>query len=124
MKRTYLAATAIAAAFILWVLSGQLGGPDSTGPAPSLAEARARETAVAEDAPVRVRAQILQSQPISAEVVVRGRTAVERFVDVRSETRGHHHQQNIYRVQALEFRKMRVAKKLEILFLQNLHCLN
>ena len=88
MKRTYLAATAIAAAFILWVLSGQLGGSDSTGPAPSLAEARARETAVAEDAPVRVRAQILQSQPISAEVVVRGRTAVERFVDVRSETRG------------------------------------
>jgi len=88
VKRTYLAATAIAAAFIVWVLSGQLGGSDSTGPAPSLAEARARETAVAADAPIRVRAQILQSQPVSAEVVVRGRTAVERFVDVRSETRG------------------------------------
>jgi len=87
VKRTYLAAAAIAAAFILWVLSGQIGGPEGTGPAPSLADARARESSLAEDAPVRVRAQVLQSQPISAEVVVRGRTAVERFVDVRSETR-------------------------------------
>lgn len=88
MKRTYLAAAVIAAAFIIWVLSGQIGGPEGAGPAPSLAEARARENSLAEDAPVRVRAQVLQSLPVSAEVVVRGRTAVERFVDVRSETRG------------------------------------
>lgn len=88
MKRTYLAAAVIAAAFITWVLSGQIGGPEGAGPAPSLAEARARENSLAEDAPVRVRAQVLQSLPVSAEVVVRGRTAVERFVDVRSETRG------------------------------------
>ncbi|MDA0955979.1 MAG: efflux RND transporter periplasmic adaptor subunit, partial [Proteobacteria bacterium] len=88
MKRTYLAAAVIAAAFITWVLSGQIGGPEGAGPAPSLAEARARENSLAEDAPVRVRAQVLQSLPVNAEVVVRGRTAVERFVDVRSETRG------------------------------------
>jgi multidrug efflux system membrane fusion protein len=88
VKRTYLAAAVIAAAFIIWVLSGQIGGPEGAGPAPSLAEARARENSLAEDAPVRVRAQVLQSLPVSAEVVVRGRTAVERFVDVRSETRG------------------------------------
>jgi multidrug efflux system membrane fusion protein len=88
VKRTHLAAAAVAAVFVLWLLSGQLGKEDATGPAPSLAESRDAMMAMDEDAPTRVRARVVPASPQAREVVVRGRTEADRLVDVRAETSG------------------------------------
>ena len=92
MKRTYLAATAIAAAFIVWVLSSPgseartVRAPPPPWPKPALEE----EAAVAADAPVRVRAQILQSQPISAgsSCAAARRWALRRRTQQSTQARG------------------------------------
>lgn len=88
MKRTHLAAIAVAAVFILWLASGQLGDEDATGPAPSLAQSRDAMMAMSEDAPTRVRARVIAARPQNREVVVRGRTEADRMVEVRAETGG------------------------------------
>lgn len=88
VKSTYIAAFLVAALFILWLLSGQLDGDESQGPAPSLAQSREALLAMQEDEPTRVRARTVRAETQSADVVVRGRTEADRSVDVRTEVAG------------------------------------
>lgn len=88
MKSTYIAAFIVAALFILWLLSGQLGEEESQGAAPSLAESRDALLAMQEDAPTQVRARTLRAEIQTADVIVRGRTEADRSVDVRTEIAG------------------------------------
>ncbi|MCH2098040.1 MAG: biotin/lipoyl-binding protein, partial [Pseudomonadales bacterium] len=88
MKSTHFAALAVAAAFLLWLFSGQLGVAEDAGVAPSLASSREAMLAEAQDAPVRVRARVLAAELQSEDVIVRGRTEADRRVAVRAETSG------------------------------------
>lgn len=88
MKSTYIAAIVVAAIFIAWLFSGQIGNEDAAGPAPSLAESRDAMLAEAQDAPVRVRARVVAAEAQTEDLVVRGRTEADRSVVVRAETSG------------------------------------
>lgn len=88
MKRTHVAAAVVAALFVLWLLSGQMGETDETGPAPSVAAARDAMLAMDEDQPARVRARVIRAESRTADVVVRGRTEADRSVSVLAETSG------------------------------------
>lgn len=88
MKSTYVAAFAVAALFVLWLLSGQLDDEGVREPAPSLAQGRDAMLAEVQDAPVRVRARVLAARPQTDDLVVRGRTEADRSVTVRAETSG------------------------------------
>ena len=88
VKSTHFAALAVAAAFLLWLFSGQLGVAEDAGVAPSLASSREAMLAEAQDAPVRVRARVLAAERQSEDVIVRGRTEADRRVTVRAETSG------------------------------------
>lgn len=88
MKRNYIAAAAVAVAFALWLLSGQLGQQAETGPAPALSESRQAMMTLQEDTPTRVRARVVRAQLQTADVVVRGRTEADRAVELRAQTSG------------------------------------
>lgn len=88
VKSTHLAALAVAAAFLVWLFSGQVGQKDDAGVAPSLAASREAMLAEAQDAPVRVRARVLAAEMQTEDVIVRGRTEADRRVTVRAETTG------------------------------------
>lgn len=88
MRTTYITATVIAAALLIWLFSGQLG---SDGPVrhASLAQQQALEDARDEDREsTRVRGRIIQASPQTREVVLRGRSENKRTVEVRAETSG------------------------------------
>jgi len=88
VRTTYITATVIAAALLLWLFSGQM---DGGGPVrhESLAQQQALEDAREEDRePTRVRGRIIQASPQTREVVLRGRTENKRTVEVRAETSG------------------------------------
>ena len=88
VKRTHIAAALVAALFVLWLLSGQLGEEDDSGPAPSVAATRDAMLAMDEDDPTRVRARVIRAESRTADVVVRGRTEADRSVSVLAETSG------------------------------------
>ena len=88
MKRTHIAAALVAALFVLWLLSGQLGKEDESGPAASVAATRDAMLAMDEDNPTRVRARVIRAESRTADVVVRGRTEADRSVSVLAETSG------------------------------------
>lgn len=88
MRATYVTALAIAIAILAWLLSGQLGG---TGDVvhPTLAEQNRQAEAQAQDRlPTRIRARVINASPQIQHVVLRGRTANKRTVQVRAETSG------------------------------------
>ena len=88
LRTTYITAIAIAIFVAVWLLSGKLGESD-TADSGTLAERNARSSALADDrAPTRVRARIVQAQPKTANVVIRGRTENKRTVEVKTETSG------------------------------------
>lgn len=88
MRKTYIIASLIALAIGLWLFSGQLDKGDPVQHA-TLAESNSQSDAAAEDRPpTKVRARISQAQTYTASVVVRGRTANKRSVDVKAETPG------------------------------------
>ncbi len=88
MRKTYLTAIAIALAFAAWMLSGQIGIPDRSEPL-TLAELNLQREAAGEDrALTRVRARIIQAQPRTTSVIIRGRTENKRTVSVKAETSG------------------------------------
>lgn len=87
MKRSYIAALAVAAIFVLWMLSGQLGDSGDSEPAVSLAaERETRSERQTEEALTRVRVRAMSAEPRQARLVARGRTEANRRVAVRSET--------------------------------------
>jgi multidrug efflux system membrane fusion protein len=88
MRKTYLTAIAIAVVFLGWMLSGQFGATDRSAPL-TLAELNLQREAASEDrALTRVRARIIQAQPRTSSVVIRGRTENKRTVSVKAEISG------------------------------------
>jgi multidrug efflux system membrane fusion protein len=88
MRNTYLTAIAIAVVFLGWMLSGQFGATDRSAPL-TLAELNLQREAASEDrALTRVRARIIQAQPRTSSVVIRGRTENKRTVSVKAEISG------------------------------------
>ncbi len=89
MKRNYIPAALIALGVILWLLSGWLGKKDGdTPPAPSLVELDRERAAQQEDQRTAVRGRIVQATEQTALLSIRGRTEVNRAVDVRAEISG------------------------------------
>lgn len=88
VKHSYLAAMAVALVFVLWMLSGLLGGSEEQGPAPSLAEDRRQQQDATEAAPVAVRVRSQQAEMQQRRLTVRGWTEAHRQVTVRAETGG------------------------------------
>ena len=88
MRTTYLTAGAIAAAIVVWLLSGQIASGDPVRH-PTLAESNSEARARNQDeAPTRVRARVINASPQFQHVVLRGKTESKRAVEVRSETAG------------------------------------
>ncbi len=88
MRRTYIIATGITAAIILWLLSGQFG-KSAAPPLQTLAEQNRTRSAAHEDSPLtRVRAIITRAEAQTATVPLRGRTENKRTVVVKAETGG------------------------------------
>lgn len=89
MRTTYITAAVIALLIGAWLLSGQLGRDGGRQEHTTLAEARLQERAAAEDEAIaRVRGRIIQAEPKTANVVVRGHTENKRTVQVKAETSG------------------------------------
>jgi multidrug efflux system membrane fusion protein len=82
MNRSYLIAGAIALGAIAWVASGQFGAhggkTEASAPIPSTPAAQ----------PLLVRARTIEAQPYAREIVLRGRSAAARWVDLKAETQG------------------------------------
>ena len=87
MRGTYIAATVIAVAIGIWLLSGFLTADDRVSEHPSLAETNARGSTDA-DAPTPVRARTVHASIRTEELTLRGRTENKRTVEVRAETSG------------------------------------
>jgi len=88
VKKTYLAAVTVALIFVFWMLSGLLGNGEGRGPAPTLAESRDSLLRQREDAATAVRVRTLTAEVQRATVTLRGQTAANRRVAVRTETSG------------------------------------
>ncbi|MCZ6887994.1 MAG: efflux RND transporter periplasmic adaptor subunit [Gammaproteobacteria bacterium] len=89
MRTTYITAIIIAVLTALWLASGQLNNDTTVTRHPTLAQLNAQTAASIEDkAPTRVRARIIEAQPKTALVRLRGRTESKRTVEVRAETVG------------------------------------
>jgi len=82
MNRSYLIAGAIAVGAIAWVASGQFG--DHGGKT----EASVQPAATPAAQPMLVRARVIEARPYARELVLRGRTAAARWVDLKAETQG------------------------------------
>jgi multidrug efflux system membrane fusion protein len=82
MNRSILIAGAIAVGAVAWVASGQFGAhggkTEAASPAP----------AAAAPGPIMVRAKVIEARPYQREIVLRGRTAAARWVDLKAETQG------------------------------------
>lgn len=83
MKRSQLIAGLIALAAIGWLLSGQIEAQDETAATTEAARPGPEEAALPQ---VRVRRQA--AEPRTSEIVLRGRTAASRIVQVSAETHG------------------------------------
>ena len=83
--KSWLLSGGIAAVVVIWLLSGQIGGDDRSEGTPVASNA----TADAADTPrnaVRVRAQT--AEPVQRTIVVNGKTAPARVVELAAETDG------------------------------------
>ena len=88
MRATYITAIVIAVALGLWLASGQLGESEAPPPV-SLAAEKEQLAAEQEDkAPTQVRARVINAQPFTQQLTVRGRTETKRAVAIRAETAG------------------------------------
>lgn len=89
MRGTYLTAGLIALALVIWLASGLATSEEGPSNPTTIAQQNAeREARVADKAPARVRARLLQASSQPLQVSVRGRTESKRTVTVRSETSG------------------------------------
>ena len=85
VKKSYVIAGVLAIALIGWLASGQMGGRDDTE-----IETTAVATPEAGQAPdkMSVRVRDLVAGPIEREIVINGKTAPVRHVELRAETTG------------------------------------
>ena len=99
MRSSFIIAGAFAVGAVLWIASGQFGSEPAlnanaavTPPASNEAAAQPETapTAPAAEAPAGIRVQVLDSVAQSREksIVLRGRTAADRVVEVSAETVG------------------------------------
>lgn len=89
MRKTYIAAGAIAALTLLWFGSSYLGGGEAATKPASLAVLRDQAAAAGDDlAPAPVRGRIIHAAVLPERVAVSGRTENKRTVSVRAETSG------------------------------------
>lgn len=79
----YYLSAAIAGGVALWMLSGVFGSTED-----SAAEAEAAEAAAAANAKQQVRVQQMNASTITREIVVSGRTAANRTLELRAEVEG------------------------------------
>jgi multidrug efflux system membrane fusion protein len=88
MRKNLITATLIALGLLLWLLSGVFLKGERTAAKPTLAEIG--NTAGPETAPTqaRVRVRIIEAEPRTRVVVLRGRTESKRAVDVKAEVAG------------------------------------
>lgn len=85
MKKSYVIAGFLAVGLAGWLLSGQVGGNETAGNQAVEAET----SATAGEAPLMsVRVQDLVAETIEREIVINGRTAAARSVELRAETNG------------------------------------
>ncbi len=82
MNRSVFVAGAVALGAVAWVASGQFGtrGGKTQASVPGPPASKAE--------PVLVRTRILEAQPYAREIVLRGRSAAARWVDLKAETQG------------------------------------
>jgi membrane fusion protein, multidrug efflux system len=87
IKRSHLIAVGLALGLAGWLASGQLDalGGNADGGNPSATASAPAESA---PPPMTVRVRELEAEPVSRQIVVNGRTAPAREVEIRAETRG------------------------------------
>ena len=83
LKSSYAIAAAIVLVLTGWLLSGRLGADDARR------TAEATQTAAAADRPLpAVRVRAVSAAPVASEIVINGKTAPARMVELRTETNG------------------------------------
>ena len=88
MRRSYVLAFLVAVAVVGWMASGQFGAnSESENQAASIASSANNSEADA-DNPVRVRVSQRAAQIRTRDLILRGRTEVNRWVDIKAETKG------------------------------------
>ena len=88
MRRSYILAAVFALAVVGWVASGQFG-TDGEPEDPGTAAAAAKNgSANGTDEPVSVRVSRRVAQSQSRDLILRGRTEANRWVDIKAETKG------------------------------------
>ena len=88
MRRSYILAALFAIIVVGWVASGQFGG-ESEAEEQEVTEASAANTTTAKsDEPISVRVSQRTAETQIRNLVLRGRTEVNRWVDIKAETKG------------------------------------
>jgi multidrug efflux system membrane fusion protein len=98
-SRPWLLAALVAAAVIVWLASGSIGGPQ----APKEKQAAQVDTSV----PTRVQVRTQRAEPVTRVISVFGRTAPARSVEIKAETNG--------RVEAIKAARGQLVRKGEVM---------
>ncbi|MBT8149617.1 MAG: efflux RND transporter periplasmic adaptor subunit [Gammaproteobacteria bacterium] len=88
MRQNLITAFVIALVLSLWLLSGIIFGDDADTSHATLAEQNARHKSENGGSAVRVRARIIEAQPRTRYLVMRGKTQSKHSVEVKAETDG------------------------------------
>ncbi|MDX1735036.1 MAG: efflux RND transporter periplasmic adaptor subunit [Halioglobus sp.] len=88
MSRNVITASVFVAALLLWMGSGELRGGENATAQPVVSVAEPVQPLPAEGELNRVRVAIIDAQPRTRSVVLRGRTESKRVVDVKAEVAG------------------------------------
>ena len=83
-KKSYLIAGVLAAGLAGWLMSGQVGSRESD----QAADGSTADSAAHEKRPLTVRVRDLTAETIAREIVINGKTAPLRRVELRAETNG------------------------------------
>lgn len=87
MNRTYVTAGIILLAAVTWIASGRFKADDASSPAAPMAGDQPPTAAPAAVVP-QVRVARLTAEPMVNDVVLQGRTAASRIVELKNEVRG------------------------------------
>ena len=88
MRRSYILAAFFAVIVVGWVASGQFGGESEAEDQGAAADSAANTLSAKPDDPISVRVSERIAQPQTRDLVLRGRTEVNRWVDIKAETKG------------------------------------
>jgi multidrug efflux system membrane fusion protein len=88
MRRSYILAAFFAVIVVGWVASGQFGGESEAEDQGAAADSAANTLTAKPDDPISVRVSERIAQPQTRDLVLRGRTEVNRWVNIKAETKG------------------------------------